>query len=887
MIDDPELRALFKAESEEHLQTLENGLLRLEAEPRDTAMLEELFRSAHSLKGAARMLGVEGVETLAHHFEDELGAARRGHSVLSSAMADRLYRGLDAMRKLAREASDGEIAQVDIPQILAQLRGEDVAPAAPPIPAPPTPNVFPKRSRNTEYGGGETGIAEDEAKQLPSEMPPVDGNTVALHIPIAPEIEIALTPQEPRRSGGTQKPIGAAQTIAVAPPLAKKASNGSPIIAVEEPPAAISDLSAERKPFAAERKPFAAEGKPFAVVDEALVGVDEAFVSATTFKIETIRVEPQKLDALMIMAGEMAVTTTRIARSLIVISDLVALREEWERDAGASRAFPTALSDGLAPGARHSPGEQFARFQERETGRLTRLGHLLKDLERTSDEGITRLGLVSDALDEAIRGMRLLPFSTIFSLFPRLVRDLSREQGKEVQFVVEGGTLAADKHLLEEMKDPLMHLLRNAIDHGIELPDERIRQGKPREATLRLRAYQTASRVVLEISDDGRGLDEEAIRRAALRKHLRSEAEIAAMSPEDVQMLIFAPGFSTSPLITNVSGRGVGLDVVRANIERLKGEIAVDSKPGYGCTFRLQAPLTLATTRVLLVQVAKQSYALPIEAVQDISLVSPQDVFTMEGRATIRRDSQPISAARLADLLELPPAQTAEPVGKASGDSGSKSNRGYEAPESRPLPCILIAIGTEKLALFVDALLDEQEVILKPFDGLLQRVRNVVGATILNTGDICMVLNPHDLLKSAQKERAVGMEQKPVEDGARKKIVLLAEDSITTRTQEKRILEGAGYEVVTAVDGADAFSKLGSRDFDALVSDIEMPNMDGLALAARIRQDVKYKELPIILVTSLASDTDRRRGIQVGANAYITKGTFEQTALLDTLRRLV
>jgi two-component system chemotaxis sensor kinase CheA len=442
---------------------------------------------------------------------------------------------------------------------------------------------------------------------------------------------------------------------------------------------------------------------------------------------------------------------------------------------------------------------------------------------------------------------------------------------------VEGGAITADKHLLEAMKDPLMHLIRNAIDHGIEPPQERLRQGKPRVATLRLRAHQTVTNVVIEIADDGQGLDEEAIRRAALHKRLRVANEIAALTPAQVQMLIFAPGFSTSTLITDVSGRGVGLDVVRTNIERLKGTVSVESVPGRGCTFRLQAPITLATTRVLLVQVAQWTYALPVESVQETSLISLQSVFSLEGRPTISRDGQPVSVAHLADLLELPSGRSASLAGKKGQEDG--------APERNP--CILLAIDQERLGLFVDAVIDEQEVVLKPFGGLLQRVRNVSAATVLSTGEICMVLNPQDLIKSAKKGGTVMAEVEPSEAAERSKVILLAEDSITTRTQEKRILESAGYEVVTAVDGADAFNKLGSRLFDAVVSDIEMPNMNGLTLAARIRQDAKYKELPIILVTSLASDADRQRGSEVGANAYITKGTFEQKVLLDTLRRLV
>lgn len=761
MIDDPELRALFKAETEEHLQALETGLLHLEAEPHDSAMLEELFRSAHSLKGAAGMLGVESVETLAHHFEDQLGATRRGHLVMSSALADRLYRGLDAMRRLAREASGGEAADVDLAAVLAQLRGETA-------PIEPVP---------------------DESEPSGDASPP-QNHAIA---------------GEPEHRGTEVPEDSQAPTVSPA------------------------------------------------------------------FKIETIRVEPQKLDALMTLAGEMVVITTRAARALTVIDDLTALSEEWGRDAAALDAAP---ANGRSPDAL----KQRARYHKREAERLERMGALLGVLKRTSDEEVARLGLVAGELDETIRSMRLLPFSTLFGLFPRLVRDLSREQEKEVRLVVEGGAVSADKHLLEEMKDPLMHMLRNAIDHGIEHPDERERQGKPREATLLLRASQAGANVVLEIADDGQGLDEEAIRRSALAKRLRSAEEIAALSPGEVRMLIFAPGFSTSPLITDLSGRGVGLDVVRTNIERLKGTITVDSVPGHGCTFRLQAPITLATTRVLLVQAAQRSYALPLEAVQEIIRVSPHDVFPIEGRPALRQANRSIPVARLGELLALPAAHAITHASGAARASGSQ--------DRDLLPCILLAVGGAQLGLFVDALLDEQEVILKPFGGLLQRVRNVLGATVLGSGEICMVLNAQDLIQSAKNSQHRPIAVAPSVEEERRKVVLLAEDSITTRTQEKRILESAGYEVVTAVDGADAFSKLGTRPFDAVVSDVEMPNMDGLALAARIRQDAQYRELPIILVTSLASDADRQRGVEVGANAYITKGTFDQTVLLNTLRRL-
>jgi two-component system chemotaxis sensor kinase CheA len=314
--------------------------------------------------------------------------------------------------------------------------------------------------------------------------------------------------------------------------------------------------------------------------------------------------------------------------------------------------------------------------------------------------------------------------------------------------------------------------------------------------------------------------------------------------------------------------------VVRANVERLRGTIEVESVLGQGTTFRLTLPVTLATTRVLLVLAGEHLYALPVEAVQSVQLIAPADVFPLQGRPSFALGGAPVPLAALAELLELP----APPPTKENGR------------EKAARPCVILMHGGEKLGVWVDGVVDEQEIILKPLGALLEGVRNLAGATILDTGDVALVLSPSDLLKSASRrgnflaESSAGAAK--AELPAAPKTVLLVEDSITTRTQEKRIMESAGYRVVVAVDGLDGWNKLAVGEFDAVVSDVEMPNMDGLSLAARIRQNEKYKELPIILVTSLASEEDRRRGVEVGANAYITKGGFDQRMLLDTLKKL-
>lgn len=428
-----------------------------------------------------------------------------------------------------------------------------------------------------------------------------------------------------------------------------------------------------------------------------------------------------------------------------------------------------------------------------------------------------------------------------------MIRDIARAQDKEVELLIEGGDTTADKRILEEMKDPLMHMLRNCVSHGIEPPGERERLGKPRTGTVWLKAHCTSASVIIEVVDDGGGLNLEQIRATALKQRLLSEEELRGMDERQLTALIFNTGFSTQQMITDISGRGVGMDVVRNNVESRKGSIQVESEPGVGSRFIIQLPLTLATTRVLLARLGMHHYALSI-------------------------DVHPVSIARLSDLLELP---YSEPVRPEGADQG--------------LPCILVRVGDERIGLLVDDVVDEQEVVLKPIGALLRRVRNVSGSTILGSGEVCMILNPVELVRTIATHggRVVAPRVEVKSAASSEATVLLVEDSITTRIQEKRILESAGYRVIQAVNGLDALEKLGSHAVDAVVTDITMPNMDGLRLTQRIRAEGRYQALPIILVTMLASDEDKRQGLAAGASAYLTKPSFDQSVLLDTLQRLV
>jgi two-component system chemotaxis sensor kinase CheA len=821
MIEDQELRELFAAESEEHLHQLEAGLLHLEKHPDDLAMLKELFREAHSLKGAARMLGVRDVETLAHHFEDFLGAASKGQRAFTAMDVDRLTCGLDDMRALVEEAVTGKTAPVSLPEALRRLNLSTAAGGMSHV----TPTAA---------------VAAAPAPVVPQGVP----SAPVLPAPAVRQETPALGPVPPPTPPAPAVPTPASAPALAGPPF--EAALAAQRVPLPDPPLPVAEAAVAGMESAPEG--VAPEG------GEPLVSSEET--------APVIRVRSHKLDALLRLVGELTVVRTRVKRRLTEIEELLALWEEHTRLEGGTLERAVTAAGILTERRNDSIQEQ--------------IGSRMLLLRQGITEDEAGLELVSESLEEGIRNLRLLPLSTLFGLFPRMVRDLARQQEKDVVLITEGGETTADKRILEEMKSPLMHLIRNAVDHGLEGSGVRERAGKLRQGSIILRAAQTATHVLLEVRDDGRGLDLEAIKRQARKRGLVSEEQLAGYSTEQLYGLIFQSGFSTSTIVTDVSGRGVGLDVVRAQVERLKGRIAVTSEPNRGCCFTLSLPVTLATTPVFIALAAGQHFAVPLDFVHSVRRVMPEEIFPMEGCDTIVLQEQPVSVARLAQLLELPAAKESPP----------------------PWPCIVLNLGNEGwLGLICDGLEDELEVVLKPFGGVLQRVRNLSGTTILGSGRVCMVVNPRDLLLSVRKhgrrlaEATAHAAQPVATEGSaatkNKKTILLAEDSLTTRTQEKRILQSAGYEVIAAVDGLDALNKLGKQPIDAVVSDVQMPNLDGLSLVEQIRQNPLYKDLPVILVTSLSSDEDMRRGMEAGANAYITKPTFEQKIFLETLQRLV
>ncbi|PSB41740.1 hybrid sensor histidine kinase/response regulator, partial [Chamaesiphon polymorphus] len=977
-IDDEELRGLYKTSATEHIQAIESALMQLEKQPQNSAVLKELLRSAHTLKGDSRMLGVEDVETLVHQIEECLMPIDKGGAAMTEQLCDRLYLGLDTIKKLAHTAVTGEPNDVNMFYILATLMGDVDANAIPSIPASPTTATLSDRTAQA-LSFDDSGIDMDatasdgwmsagddsslfdtptdlwvherpaaplptvaeplsieameiqppapgslESSQLKasflelaadlfpadSTLPPLDAQTglndftmmpgtaqiedLPSEMPtdyllFAPDDNFTLIPSteidvgeaslkgnrafdlEERSLSDTGFPL--LDALPVDSPLDRHNSTkedddlfSSSFDNLLVPP--LENIPAEEFPTLADRP----EAQP--PVEEKIappiVATPKAPPAPATGigddRIDTIRVDAKQLDALMGQSGEINVINQQIASRLL---DLDTLLELWEN---GSRDYQSLQNSIQQNPSQLSLDRQLSHLDRQ----WAQMGALISKFKKAIGGDSSRLELVTSALDSGVKKLRLLPLATILNLFPRMVRDLAKTQSKEINFAIEGGDLLLDKRLLEEIKDPLMHILRNAIDHGIETPLERQQNGKLAAATLLIQVRQTGNQTTIEILDDGRGLDIQRIKATAIKRGLHTKAELDAMSVDRIQSLIFASGFSTRARVTELSGRGVGLDIVKTNIERIKGSVDVESSPDRGCTFRIVLSHAIGSSQVMMVEVRHQTYAIPVEYVDRMLLVNKAEIFALGGTPTTQINGQTTTVAWLADLLSLPALAPNSP--------------GELTRTSKSIACLLLQSGRQQLALLVDRIEDRQLVTVESPHPLLHNVPHLAGATILGTGEVCLVLNPLDLFATAGGNRPSGSITAAATTpmfATQAPAILLVEDSLVIRTQMTRILQGAGYRVTTANDGVEGWEKLQAEQFDLVVSDVEMPRWGGLKLTTEIRNHADYQHLPIVLVTTLSQSADRDRGFEAGATAYLTKGDFDQQLLLDTLNRLI
>jgi len=590
----------------------------------------------------------------------------------------------------------------------------------------------------------------------------------------------------------------------------------------------------------------------------------------------TVRIAVTKLDARLLEAEEMLTAKLTTGQRVSDLRELSGRFEAWRKEWGAiepeARAFRQALDRPASSEPQLTPGlARLLEFLDWNLDHLKSFESKVAALTRTAEQDRHVVGKLVDDLLEDSKKLLLLPFGTLSTLFPKLVRDLCRDQGKDADLVMRGEEVEIDKRILEEMKDPLIHLLRNCIDHGVETSEQRTRLGKPPRATITVDVSRVnGSKVELRVSDDGAGIDAGKVKESAVKHGLISADEARQLGDAEARALVFQPEVSTSPIITRLSGRGLGLAIVREKAEKLGGAVSIESEPRLGTSIRIVLPAMLATFRGILVEAAGGLFVVPTVYVERVARVKPEDIQTVEGREAISLGGRAVALLRLAEVLELPrPQRNGEPSAAA--------------------PVVILGTGEQRIAFAVDAVLDEQEVLVKPLRKPLARVRNLAGATVLGSGQVAPILNVADLLKSARKTvgaaARVTAGMKPAKTEA--KAILVVEDSITSRMLLKGILESAGYKVKTAVDGAEAFTTVRAEYFDLVVSDVEMPRMNGFDLTAKIRADKKLAELPVVLVTALETREHRERGIDAGANAYIVKSSFDQSNLLETVRRLI
>jgi two-component system chemotaxis sensor kinase CheA len=592
--------------------------------------------------------------------------------------------------------------------------------------------------------------------------------------------------------------------------------------------------------------------------------------SAKSWLADTVRISTAKLDSLLLKAEELITLKQILNQHLKQIQETGDSIGKWKKISEKSkkelREIRLQLQD-------ISLLDRFFQLYDMNHDQIEETDSQIIELSASVEQSNRLLGGMVDELLDEMKKTSLLPFSTLFSILPRMVREISRDLGKDVDLELSGGDIEIDKRILEGFKDPLIHLIRNAIDHGIETPDTRKLNGKSPWGRIHLSVSQPESnKVEISLSDDGKGIDVAAIRKKAIKTGLFSEAQSAELTDDETISLIFESGISTSPLITEISGRGLGMAIVQEHIENLSGLFVISTDPGHGTTFKIELPVSLATFRGVIVSASGNDYILPVAHIEHTIRIEPGEIKTAENKTVISLNGQAVSLIFLSDILGL-----AHPT----------------LPDTKKrkftMPVVILGSGEKRIACVVDKIATEQDVLVKSLGKQLRRIPNISGATILGDGKVVPILNINDLLSaSSGKLSALAMKKTmDIKKKEAKKSILIVEDSFTSRTLLSNILDASGYMVTTAIDGEDGYYQAKLGDFDAVISDVEMPKMNGFELTRKIRDTERLAQKPVILVTSLDSREDREKGIDAGADAYIVKGNFDQSNLLEVLERLV
>jgi two-component system chemotaxis sensor kinase CheA len=757
-IDKSKFLAPFKAETKEHLDKLNEGILELEKDPHNTKILELLMKEAHTVKGSSTMMGFPEIAEIAHKMEDGFEKAPGQDITMDKSDYDLIFECLDTIESLLegtliRQAKSLEDAYVHelcarLEHTFSQDKDGSPSPVGATAPAEASDNATGQDETEAESESASETAETDEDKPEPAEDPAED----------AP--------------------------VEIDAPTAEKST--APV----------------------------------------------ATATRTTKAEESIRVEVSKLNRLMNLSGEMLTAKIRLSE---LIKNLTEKAEQ---------------SDQL--------DEEF--------------GDLIRQLNGV-DESV-RL-VVADMQDQTLN-LRMLPVSYLFGTFPRAMRDLAKQHGKEIAIVTRGEETHLDKNIIDRMRDPLMHLLRNSVDHGIELPETRVANGKVPQGTITLIAYQAGAQVVLEISDDGHGIDLETVQERAIERGLISSRSSNNLTDEQLFQMLFASGFTTRDVVTETSGRGVGLDVVREEISQLKGSIEVFSEADKGTRFVIKLPLTLSITETLLISCGSDAFAVPIDTIVETTRIGLDDIETVEAKEVMSLRGEIVPLVRIHQMFSLP-------------------KKGII--EKRFFPVVIVQSADRRLGLLVDEILGHQDTVIKPLGDPLKNTPNIAGGTVLGDGRVVLILDVPSIVFSAGGNHTVSLtssldasisaEVDGGDDGHMQRRVLLAEDTPSTAMLEKSVLEAAGFFVHHTKDGQEALARAAQDSYDLVISDVLMPRMNGFELTANLKRNPATRDIPVVIVTTRGSNADKKRGMDAGADAYVLKKDFTSDTFLETIDRLL
>ncbi|MEW5831332.1 MAG: chemotaxis protein CheW [Campylobacterota bacterium] len=820
----------FLVESFELIEQLDQDLVELESRPDDLDLLNRIFRVAHTIKGASSFLNFDVLTHLTHHMENILNLARHGDLVIDPDVMDVILESIDLMKALLVQIRDtGVDGGLDVSACVVRLdaaaSGNPIAaseaPAAVQNEPEPEPAVTATAEEEPDYAGMSDAEVEAEIERLLAKRQAEDAAKRA-----AKQSESGEEEEEPDYSGMSDAEVEAEIERLLAKrqaeDAAKRAQKGTSSEPENEPEAPTPPPAAAPAPSAqpaAAAAPAAPKAAPQAPAPRRNENKDEGENRGAGAVEQTIRVDVKRLDHLMNLIGELVLGKNR----LIKINDDVEERYE---------------------------GEAF-----------------LEELNQV----VSIVSLVTTDLQIAVMKTRMLPIGKVFNKFPRMIRDLSRELNKKIELEITGEETELDKSIVEEIGDPLVHIIRNSCDHGIETPELRLERGKNETGTIQLKAYHEGNHIVIQIIDDGKGLDPEMLKQKSVEKGIITEKEADTMSDKEAYGLIFRPGFSTAAQVTSVSGRGVGMDVVKTNIEKLNGMIDIDSEVGQGTSMKLKIPLTLAIIQALLVGVQEEYYAIPLASVLETVRISKDEIYTVESRSVMRLRDEVLSLVHIGDIFEV--------------------ERVFDNSEHAYV--VVLGLAESKIGLIVDSLVGQEEIVIKSLGEYLKGIEGIAGATIRGDGGVTLIVDVAALMQMAKSVKStVGQESAESKGRAGAKTsasdycVMIVDDSKTDRTIMRKALEPMGITLVEAVDGVEALNvlKQGDHTFDGMLIDIEMPRMDGYTLASEIKKYNKYKNLPLIAVTSRSGKADRMRGVESGMVEYITK-PYSPEYLMNVVKR--